>query len=90
MLFKTSHPMKSISGRFSRWCKQTFVLRPIGGHHVLCDIKKMKPVLLYEDMYEVYFDSHHRTAHSGRDKCMEHISAHYSWLNRSLLQIFIS
>jgi hypothetical protein len=76
--------------RFSRWCRQTFLLRWIGGHQVLCDIKNMKPVLLFEDMYKVYFDSHHQTAHSGRDKCMEYISANYSWSNRSLLQIFSS
>jgi hypothetical protein len=76
--------------RFSRWCRKTFLLRRIGGHQVLCDITNMKPVLLFEDMYEVYFDSHHQTAHSGRDKCMEYISANYSWSNRSLLQIFIS
>ena len=76
--------------RFSRWCRQTFLLRRIGGQQVLCDVKNVKPVLLFEDMYEVYFDSHHQTAHSGRDKCMDYISANYSWSNRSLLQIFIS
>ena len=78
------------NGPFSRWCRKTFVLRPIGGHQVLCDIKSMKPVLLFEDMFEVYFNSHHQTAHGGRDKCMEFISTNYSWSNRSLLQIFIS
>jgi hypothetical protein len=85
---KPSHEEKA--GRFLRWCRQSFLLRPIGGHQVLCDIKNTKPVLLYEDMYEVYHDSHQQTAHSGRDKCEEFISANYSWSNRRLLQIFIA
>jgi Integrase zinc binding domain len=76
-------------GVFTRWCRRSFVLRPIGGHHLLCDTKNMKPVLLFEDMYEVYFNSHQQTAHSGRDKCLDHIATNYSWSNRSLLQIFL-
>ncbi|CAF3332536.1 unnamed protein product [Rotaria sp. Silwood2] len=39
---------EKVFGRFSRWCKQTFTLRLIGGHQVLCDFKQVKPVLLYE------------------------------------------
>ena len=85
---KPSHEKKA--GLFLRWCRQSFALRPIGGHQVLCDIKNIKPVLLFEDMYEVYQDSHQQTAHSGRDKCQEYISANYSWLNRTLLQLFIA
>jgi Integrase zinc binding domain len=85
---ESSHETKA--GLFLRWCRQSFLLRPIGGHQVLCDIKNIKPVLLFEDMYEVYQDSHQQTAHSGRDKCQEFISANYSWFDRTLLQIFIS
>ena len=85
---KPSHEKKA--GLFLRWCRQSVILRPIGGHQVLCDIKNIKPVLLFEDMYEVYQDRHKQTAHSGRDKCQEYISANYSWLNRTLLQLFIT
>ena len=53
---KPSHEKKA--SLFLRWCRQSFVLRPIGGHQVLCDIKNVKPVLLFEDMYDVYQDSH--------------------------------
>ena len=81
---------EKVSGRFSRWCKQMFTFRLIGGHQLLCDFKEVKPVLLYEDMYDVYRTSHHQTAHGDRDKCLEYISANYSWTNRSLLQIFIA
>ena len=78
------------SSSFVRWCRKSFTLRLIGGYQLLCDIKNLKPVLLYEDMYEVYRTSHIQTAHGGRDKCQDHISTNYSWSNRSLLQIFIS
>ncbi|CAF3763834.1 unnamed protein product [Rotaria sp. Silwood1] len=61
---------EKVFGRFSRWCKQTFTLRFIGGHQLLCDFKEVKPVLLDEDMYDVYQTSHHQTAHGGRDKCL--------------------
>ena len=81
---------EKITGRFSRWCRETFVLRAIGGHYHLSDRKAMKPVLLYEDMYDVYRTSHIQTAHGGRDKCLEHIAVNYSWANRALLQIFIA
>jgi hypothetical protein len=85
---KPSHEKKA--GLFLRWCRQSFILRPIGGHQVLCDIKNVEPVLLFEDIHEVSQDSHQQTAHSGRDKCQEYISANYSWTNRTLLQIFIA
>jgi hypothetical protein len=41
-------------------------------------------------MFDIYRSSHEQTAHGGRDKCLEFIATNYSWLNRSLLQIFIS
>ena len=75
---------------FVRWCRRSFTLTLIGGHQLLCDMKNCKPVLLYEDMYEVFKTSHEQKAHSGRDKCQDNISVNYSWSNRALLQIFIS
>ncbi|CAF4304015.1 unnamed protein product, partial [Rotaria sp. Silwood2] len=31
---------EKVSGRFSHWCKQTFALRLIAGHQLLCDFKE--------------------------------------------------
>ncbi|CAF2390213.1 unnamed protein product [Rotaria sp. Silwood2] len=81
---------EKVSGRFSHWCKQTFTLCFIGSHQLLCDFKEVKPIFVYQDMYDIYQASHHQTAHGGRDKCLEYIAANYSWTNRSLLQIFIA
>lgn len=78
------------SNSFVRWCRKSFTLRLIGGHQLLCDMKNCKPVLLYEDMYDVFQTSHLQTAHGGRDKCQDNISVNFSWSNRPLLQIFIS
>ncbi|CAF5151235.1 unnamed protein product, partial [Rotaria sp. Silwood1] len=33
---------------FSHWFKQAFALRLIAGHQLLCDLKEVKPILLYE------------------------------------------
>ncbi|CAF2895221.1 unnamed protein product [Rotaria sp. Silwood2] len=81
---------EKVFGHFPRWCKQTFTPRLIGNHQLLCDFKEVKPVLLYQDMYDIYQTSHHQTAHCGRDKCLGYIAVNYSWTNRSLLQIFIA
>jgi len=49
---------EKVSGRFSHGCKQTFALRLIAVHQLLCDFSEVKPVLLYEDIYDVYQTSH--------------------------------
>ena len=65
--------------RFSRSCRQTCILRRIGGQQFLYDIKNMKPTFLLEDIDKVYFDSHHQITHSGRDNCIQYISVNCSW-----------
>ena len=75
--------------RFTSWCRNSFVMCDIGPETFLCDIKSKKPVLLYEDMYEVYKNAHIEAAHAGRDKCLDALSVNYSWFNRKLLQIYL-
>ncbi|CAF0929775.1 unnamed protein product [Adineta ricciae] len=73
--------------RFTSWCRNSFMVCDIGSERFLCDMKSKKPVLLYENMYEVYKKIHIETAHAGRDKCLDALSINYSWFNRELLQI---
>lgn len=77
------------STRFVRWCQDKFCLRLIGGNYVLCDMKSKRPILLFEEMFDVYRMCHIQTAHGGRDKCLDYISKNYSWVNRSFLQIYL-
>jgi hypothetical protein len=62
----------------------------IGSKSILCDVKTNKPILIYEEMYDVFKQIHEETAHGGRDKCMDSLSINYSWCNRQLLQLFIN
>ena len=48
--------------RFISWCRHLFALRIIGIEQFLCDIKNGKPVLLYENMYDVFKKIHIETA----------------------------
>ncbi|CAF1176001.1 unnamed protein product [Adineta ricciae] len=64
--------------RFASWCRNSFVANDIGGQTFLCDLKSNKPVLLYENMYEVYKKVHIESAHAGRDKCLDALSINYS------------
>ena len=81
--------LEESNSRFISWCRYSFVLRIIGTCHFVCDNKNRKPVLLYENMYDVYKKIHIETAHGGRDKCLDNLAVNYSWFNRHLLQIFI-
>ena len=80
---------KEFDSRFISWCRNSFVLQDIGVRIFLCDIKTGKPVLLYENMYDIFKKIHYETAHAGRDKCLDNLSINYSWYNRDLLQIFL-
>jgi hypothetical protein len=78
------------NSRFKSWCRTSFSIRKIGVESVLCDSKNRKPILIYEQMYEIFKQIHEETAHGGRDKCMNSLSVNYSWYNRQLMQIFIN
>ena len=80
---------KEFNSRFKSWCRTSFCIREIGLESVLCDSKTQKPILLYEQMYDIFKQIHEETAHGGRDKCMDSLSINYSWYNRQLLQIFL-
>ncbi|CAF4136195.1 unnamed protein product, partial [Adineta steineri] len=77
------------NSRFISWCRNSFALRVIGTRQFLCDIKFGKPILLYENMYDIYKKIHTETAHGGRDKCLDSLLINYSWFNKDLLQIFL-
>ncbi|CAF0746951.1 unnamed protein product [Adineta steineri] len=77
------------NSRFISWCRNSFALRVIGTRQFLCDIKFGKPILLYENMYDIYKKIHTEAAHGGRDKCLDSVLINYSWFNRDLLQIFL-
>jgi hypothetical protein len=83
------HSSRESDSRFPSWCRKTFAMRAIGTRHFLCDVKNGKPVLVYEDMYDVFKKIHIEAAHGGRDKCLDNLAVNYSWFNRSLLQIFL-
>jgi len=81
---------EEFDSRFKSWCRTSFSIRKIGSESLLCDSKRHKPILIYEQMYDIFKQIHEETAHGGRDKCMDSLSVNYSWYNRQLLQIFIN
>ncbi len=81
---------EEFDARFKSWCRMSFSIRKIGLQSILCDSKTKKPILIYEQMYDVFKEIHEGAAHGGRDKCMDSLSINYSWYNRQLLQIFIN
>lgn len=74
---------------FRSWCLRTFEIQNIRSENILADAKTHKPILLYEEMYSIFKQTHIQTAHGGRDKCLDSLAVNYSWVNRSLLQIFL-
>ncbi len=80
---------KEVSSRFMFWCRKSFSLINIGLRCLLCDSKNKKPIITYEEMYDIYKRIHIESAHGGRDKCIDSLIVNYSWYNRDLLQIFI-
>jgi hypothetical protein len=54
-----------IDSRFISCCQHLFALRIIGIEKFLCDIKNGKPILLYENMYDVLKKIHIETATGG-------------------------
>lgn len=80
---------KNIDSRFISWCHKCFSLEKIGLKCLLSDSKNHKPILVYEEMFEVYKEIHINFAHAGRDKCLEYLSINYSWYNREILQLLL-
>ena len=50
----------------------------IGTQKFICGNKNEKPVLLYENMYDVFKKIHIETGHGGRDKCFDSLTVNYS------------
>ena len=75
--------------QFRFWSIANFEIQTFNAENILCDAKTKKPVLIYEDMYSIYYSIHTSTAHGGRDKCLDALTVNYSWYNRRLLEIHL-
>ena len=75
--------------QFRFWSIANFEIQTFNAENILCDAKTKKPVLIYEDMYSIYYSIHTSTAHGGRDKCLDALAVNYSWYNRRLLEVFL-
>ncbi|CAF1564081.1 unnamed protein product [Didymodactylos carnosus] len=80
---------KSFSPAFAFWARKNFEKKEISGVDVLYCISSKKPVCIYESFYHVIQECHKSISHGGRDKTIAEVAAHYSWISRNVIEIYL-
>ncbi|CAF4463262.1 unnamed protein product [Rotaria sp. Silwood2] len=82
-------PSGLYSSKFIYWVKQNFILMKLSGIDIGCCIKLKKPICIYEAYYNVISEGHAAVSHGGRHKTAFELNAHYSWIPRFCIEIFL-
>ncbi|CAF1106999.1 unnamed protein product [Didymodactylos carnosus] len=81
--------VEGVNGSFVYWSRKNFILREISGVEIVCCVKFKQPVCKYESFYNIVNESHEKISHGGRDKTLAEILAHYSWIPKIVVEIYL-